>query len=343
MKRLLNTLYVTTQGAYLARQGDTVVVRVERETRLRVPLHGLVGIVAFGRVGCSPALMGACAERGVAISFFNMRGRFWARVQGPVSGNVLLRREQYRRAGAPEEAAIIARAVVASKITNSRNILLRGARDHPDGESSAHLGEAGHRLRSIIHALSEATSLEVIRGHEGEAGRTYFGVFDHLIVAQKQDFAFHRRTRRPPTDNMNSLLSFLYALLAHDVAAALEGVGLDPAVGFLHKDRPGRPGLALDLMEEFRPSIADRLALTLVNRQQVRGGGFEQTEAGAVNMDDATRKQVLVSYQERKEEEIVHPFLDEQVKVGLLPHVQAMLMARHLRGDLDAYPPFVWR
>ena len=343
MKRLLNTLYVTTQGAYLARQGDTVVVRVERETKLRVPLHGLVGIVAFGRVGCSPALMGACAEQGVAISFFNMRGRFWARVQGPVSGNVLLRREQYRRADDLGAAADIARAVVGAKIVNSRNVLLRGARDHPDADGAARLGEAAHRLRTILHALAEPVPVDAVRGHEGEAGRTYFDVFDYLIVAQKQDFFFHRRSRRPPGDNMNALLSFLYALLAHDVAAALEGVGSDPAVGFLHRDRPGRPGLALDLMEEFRPCIADRLALTLVNRQQVRGGGFEQTEAGAVNMDDATRKQVLISYQERKEEEIVHPFLDEKVKVGLLPHVQAMLMARHLRGDLDAYPPFVWR
>ena len=343
MKRLLNTLYVTTKGAYLAREGETVVVRVDREPKLRVPLHALDGIVCLGPVGCSPGLMGACAERQVSISFFSMRGRFWARVTGPVSGNVLLRREQYRRADDPARAADIARLVVAAKIANSRQVLLRAAWEQGETRSAEELRLAAERLRINLHALYDPVPLDTVRGQEGEAGKTYFAVFDHLIVAQKDEFCFSRRTRRPPLDNMNALLSFLYVLLAHDVASALEGVGLDPAVGFLHRDRPGRPGLALDLMEELRPVLADRLALTLVNRQQVRGSGFERTESGAVNMDDGTRKAVLTTYQDRKEEEIVHPFLDEKISLGLLPHVQAQLMARHLRGDLDAYPPFSWR
>ncbi len=343
MKRLLNTLYVTTQGAYLMREGDTVVVRVEKEDKLRVPLHALCGIVCFGRVSASPPLMGACAERDVAISFFDERGRFWARVQGPVSGNVLLRREQYRRAEDPEQTAAIARAVVAAKVANSRTVLLRAARDHPATSGAEDIKAAADRLAHTLRALARDIPLDTARGYEGEAAKIYFSVFDHLIVAQKDDFHFAGRNRRPPLDNMNALLSFLYALLAHDTASALEGVGLDPAVGYLHRDRPGRPGLALDLMEELRPVLADRVTLSLVNRQQVRGKGFCRTETGAINMDDDTRKQVLVSYQERKQEEIQHPFLGEKVAVGLLPHVQGLLMARHLRGDLDGYPPFLWR
>ena len=343
MKRLLNTLYVTTQGSYLMREGDTVVVRVEKEDKLRVPLHALCGIVCFGRVSASPPLMGACADRDVAISFFDERGRFWARVQGPVSGNVLLRREQYRRAQDPDQTAAIARSVVAAKIANSRTVLMRALRDHPGMDGAEKMREATAHMARTLKALARDIPLDKARGYEGEAAKTYFSVFDHLIVAQKEDFHFAGRNRRPPLDNMNALLSFLYALLAHDVAAALEGVGLDPAVGYLHRDRPGRPGLALDLMEELRPVIADRVALSLVNRQQVRGKGFCRTETGAVNMDDDTRKQVLIGYQERKQEEIQHPFLDEKVAVGLLPHVQGLLMARHLRGDLDGYPPFLWR
>ncbi len=343
MKRLLNTLYVTTQGAYLMREGDTVVVRVEKEDKLRVPLHALCGIVCFGRVSASPPLMGACAERDVAISFFDERGRFWARVQGPVSGNVLLRREQYRRAEDPEQTAAIARAVVAAKVANSRTVLLRAARDHPAASGAEDVKAAADGLAHTLRALARDIPLDTARGYEGEAAKIYFGVFDHLIVAQKEKFHFAGRNRRPPLDNMNALLSFLYALLAHDTAAALEGVGLDPAVGYLHRDRPGRPGLALDLMEELRPVLADRVALSLVNRQQVRGKGFCRTETGAINMEDDTRKQVLVAYQERKQEEIQHPFLGEKVAVGLLPHVQGLLMARHLRGDLDGYPPFLWR
>ena len=342
-KRLLNTLYVTTQGSYLARDGETVVVRGDQEDKLRVPIHSLDGIVCFGRVSCSPQLMGFCGERNVTLSFLSESGRFYARVHGPVSGNVLLRREQYRCADDPDRAAQIAKAVVIAKIANGRTVLLRALRDHPDCDRALGIEDAVRRMGQTLRSLQEDVPLDIIRGCEGEAAKAYFGVFDHLIVAQKDVFSFHERSRRPPLDNMNALLSFYYVLLAHDVSSALEGVGLDPAVGFLHRDRPGRPGLALDLMEEFRPFIADRLALSLVNRRQVQGKGFERTESGAVRMDDATRKEVLVAYQKRKQEDIQHPFLDEKVAVGLLPHVQAMLLARYLRGDLDGYPPFLWK
>ncbi|MGQ9731489.1 MAG: type I-C CRISPR-associated endonuclease Cas1c [Candidatus Zipacnadales bacterium] len=343
MKRLLNTLYITTDKAYLMKKGETVLVRVDKETKLRVPLHGLDGIVCLGRVSCSPALMGACAQRNVTISFFSAGGRFWARVQGPVSGNVLLRREQYRRADDPHYATEIGRTVAAAKIANHRTILQRALRDHPEIANAQEVQLAIQRLTHILRSLMEPQPLEQVRGAEGEAGRVYFGVFDHLIVSQKEQFAFTRRSRRPPLDKMNALLSFLYAILAHDAASALEGVGLDPAVGFLHRDRPGRPGLALDLMEEFRPFLADRVALSLVNRQQIHANGFRHTESGAVELDDSTRKAVLAAYQGRKQEQMYHPFFDEKIPLGLLLHAQAMLLARHLRGDLDAYPPFLWK
>jgi CRISPR-associated protein Cas1 len=343
MRQLLNTLFVTTQGAYLSREGEAVLVRVEHENKLRVPIHTLGGIVCFGQVSCSPPLMELCGDRNVAISFLSEQGRFYARVQGPVSGNVLLRREQYRRADSQETSSEIARAVVIAKIANCRTVLLRAVRDRPDAPEVTAIEAASQRLARLLDELRQPAPLEVVRGREGDAARTYFEVFDHLIAAQKEDFFFHERSRRPPLDNVNALLSFFYTLLAHDVAAALETVGLDPAVGFLHRDRPGRPSLALDLMEEFRPIFADRLALSLINLQQIRGKGFRKTESGAVMMDDATRKEVLVAYQKRKQEEILHPFLNEKLAVGLLPHVQAMLLARYLRGDLDGYPPFFWK
>lgn len=343
MKHLLNTLYVTTQGAYLAREGETVLVRADGETKLQVPIHTLGGIVCFGQVSLSPPLMGLCAERSVAVSFLSERGRFWARVQGPVSGNVLLRREQYRRADALNASAEIARTIVLAKIANCRTVLLRAARERPDDPGAPYLTGAASHLAESLKDLETPAPLDIVRGCEGDAAKTYFGAFNHLITAQKENFFFHERSRRPPLDNMNALLSFLYTLLAHDTASALETVGLDPAVGYLHRDRPGRAGLALDLMEEFRPYLADRLALSLVNRQQVKGAGFRKTETGAIHMDDETRKEVLVSYQKRKQEEIQHPFLGEKMAVGLLPYVQALLMARYLRGDLDGYPPFLWR
>jgi len=343
MRRLLNTLYVTSQGAYLAREGETVLVRVDHETKLRLPIHTLDGIVCFGQVSCSPPLMQLCGQRNVSISFMSENGRFWARVQGPVSGNVLLRREQYRRADDLDRSAEIARSIVLAKIANSRNVLMRAVRDRPESDHTPALEMGVRQLADIMDGLRRPAPLELVRGREGEAAKIYFGLFDHLITGQKEAFFFNERSRRPPLDNMNALLSFLYTLVVHDVSSALETVGLDPAVGFLHRDRPGRPGLALDLMEEFRPYLADRLALSLVNRQQVKGKGFTRTETGAVLMDDPTRKEVLVAYQKRKQEEIRHPFLDETIPLGLLPYVQAMLMARHLRGDLDGYPPFIWK
>jgi CRISPR-associated protein Cas1 len=343
MKHHLNTLFVSTQGAYLAKEGQAVVVRVEKETRLRVPLHTLDGIVCFGQVSCSPYLLGLCGENGVAVTFMTEHGRFLARVNGFTSGNVLLRREQYRRADNAPAATEIARAVVLGKIANSRTVLLRAGRDHPDKTDVVALQRAVAHLERCLADAQRTTEVDTLRGVEGEAARAYFGVFNHLITAQKDGFAFHERSRRPPLDNINALLSFLYAMLAHDARAACEAAGLDAAVGFLHADRPGRPGLALDLMEEFRAFLADRLALSLINRRQVQASGFRRGETGGVEMDDATRKAVLVSYQKRKQEEIRHPFLGETITVGLLLHLQARLLARHLRGDLDAYPPFIWK
>ena len=343
MKHLLNTLFVTTQGTYLTRESETVLVRVEGETKLQVPIQTLGGIVCFGRVSMSPFLMGFCGERGVAVSFLTERGRFLARVQGPVSGNVLLRREQYRRADDPIKAAELAKVMVVAKLTNCRTVLLRAIRARPEDADVSELNGAAEDLRQHIRELTEPAPLETVRGKEGDAARRYFGVFDHLIIAQKKSFFFRERSRRPPLDNINALLSFLYTLLVHDATAALEGVGLDPSVGFLHRDRPGRPGLALDMMEELRPFLADRLALSLVNLQQVKGKGFRKTETGAVMMNDETRKEVLIAYQKRKREEIRHPFLEEKVAVGLVPYCQALLMSRYLRGDLDGYPPFIWR
>lgn len=341
MKRLLNTLYVTTQGAYLHRDGETVAVRVDHETKMRVPIHMLGGVMCFGQVSCSPPLMGLCGERGVGLAFLSEHGRFLARVEGPASGNVLLRRAQYRAADDGECTASIAANAVAAKLANCRAILLRAVRDrNPEAEA---IDEAATRLDRLIGKVGNADDVDTVRGIEGDGARAYFGVFDHLITAQKDAFFFHERSRRPPRDNMNSLLSFLYVLLEHDVASALESVGLDSAVGYLHRDRPGRRGLALDLMEELRPVLADRLALSLVNRRQVKAKGFVTAETGAPRMDDKTRKTVIVAYQERKQHSLRHPYIDEAVSLGLLPHVQAQLLARHLRGDIEAYPPFFYK
>jgi CRISPR-associated protein Cas1 len=343
MKKHLNTLFVTTQGTYLAKEGETIVVKVEREVRVRLPIHTIGGIVCFGNVSCSPFLMGFCAENGVGISFLSEHGRFLARVQGPTSGNVLLRREQYRRADTPKASIDVARAVLTGKIANSRTVLQRALRDHADKLAADEVGFAVKRLNNHLKLLNQEQTLDTLRGLEGDAAHIYFRVFDHLIVAQKDDFSFQERNRRPPLDNVNALLSFIYTLLVHDIRSALETVGLDPAVGFLHRDRPGRPSLALDLMEEFRPILADRLALSLINLRQIQGKGFKKSDSGAVIMTDETRKNLLVAYQERKQEEILHPFLDEKVTIGLLFHIQALLMARYLRGDLDGYPPFIWK
>lgn len=342
MKQLLNSLYVTTQGAYLGRDGETIEVRHEDEVILRVPVHTVMSVVCFGRVSISPALMGLLAERGVATAYLTMNGRFLARVEGPVSGNVLLRRAQYRVSEAADGASVIARAVVIAKVANCRTVLLRAARESQSPEPR--LEAAASRLSRLLEDLdSDEMTTDTVRGYEGDAARVYFEVFDSLITGDKNNFFFRGRSRRPPLDNVNALLSFLYTLLTHDVAGALEGVGLDPAVGFLHRDRPGRPSLALDVMEELRPVLADRLALSLINRRQLKAEGFRKTESGAVEMDDATRKEVLVAYQKRKQEELVHPFLTEKLSFGIVPHAQALLLARYLRGDLDGYPSFLWR
>jgi len=343
MKQLLNTLFVTTQRSYLSKEGDTVLVHQEQEVKLRVPIHNLGSIVCFGNVLCSPFLLGLCGERNVTLSFLTENGRFLARVHGPVSGNVLLRREQYRRADDPATSAEIARSVVTAKIANSRIVLQRAMRDGPELADSTQMKQAIEDMQQYIQTLAAQATVDQIRGVEGNAAATYFGVFDHLISANKEYFFFKERSRRPPLDSMNALLSFLYTLLVHDVQSALEGVGLDPAVGFLHRDRPGRPGLALDLMEELRAYLADRLALSLVNRQQVKPEGFAKTESGAVTMDDETRKTVLVAWQKRKQEEVTHLLLQEKVSLGLLAHVQAQILARYLRGELEGYPPFLWR
>jgi CRISPR-associated protein Cas1 len=343
LKHHLNTLFVTTQNSYLAKAGESVLVRVEKQTKLRVPVHTLGGIVCFGRVGVSPALMGLCGQRGVAISMLTERGGFLAKIDGFTAGNVLLRREQYRRADDPGASAAVARAVICAKVANARSVLLRNARDYPDAPGRPAVESAAARMAQVVEQAQRTDVLDGLRGLEGEAANYYFGAFDHLLTAQRDAFAFTSRSRRPPLDRLNALLSFLYAMLGHDARAACEAAGLDPQVGFLHRDRPGRAGLALDLIEEFRPFLADRLALSLVNRKQVQADGFVTADSGGVSMTDATRRAVLVAYQKRKQEEVVHPFLDEKVSVGLLVHLQARLLARHLRGDLDAYPAFVWK
>ncbi len=340
MKHLMNTLYITSQGSYVSKEGNTVVVSCDHEEKLRVPIHILDNIVCFGNVTCTPFVIGLCGKHQVPISFMNMNGRFLGRVIGPVHGNVLLRRQQYRVADNPAQAGEIARLIVTAKIANCKTVFLRAARDRPDSPEAAKLRDAATKLGSLITGLDDSMPLDSIRGIEGIAASEYFKFFDNLITSQKELFFFRGRSRRPPLDNINTLLSFLYTLLTYDIASALEGVGLDPAVGYLHRDRPGRPGLALDLVEELRPFIADRLALTLVNRRQINGDGFKVTESGAVLMNDDTRKKILITYQEKKREEITHPFLKEKIAIGLLPHIQALLLARHLRGDLDCYPPF---
>ena len=342
MRRLLNTLYITTQGAWLSLEGETIVVSVERQVKQKLPIHNIGSIICFGQVGASPPLLGFCASRGVAVSFMTEYGRYLARMDAPVRGNVLLRRQQYRLADNPEESSSIARSALIGKVLNSRLVLQRAAREesviNPDS-----LNNAVKYLAITLKDFDKPQKLETLRGLEGDAARRYFDVFDNLILAQKDDFIFNDRNRRPPTDNVNAMLSYMYSLLAHEATAALEGVGLDPAVGFLHRDRPGRPSLALDLMEEFRSWLADRLVLTLINRREVTGKQFMKSESGAVEMDKEARKNLLLAWQNRKKDELTHPFLQEKVPIGLLLHIQASLLARHIRGDIDAYPPFVWR
>jgi len=343
MKKYLNTLFITTQGTYLSKEGETVVVSVDKEVRLQLPIHTISGIVCFGQVAMSPYLMGFCAENKVAVSFLTEYGHFLASIQGKMSGNVLLRREQYRRADDMERSSQIAKSILLGKISNCRTVLQRALRDHGDKIDTELITKASKKLVSSLNQIQNINSLEKLRGIEGEAANTYFSVFDHLVVAQKEDFKFKERTRRPPLDEINCLLSFMYTLLMHDVRSALESVGLDSCVGFMHRDRPGRPGLALDIMEEFRPFLADRLSFSLINLGQIRKKGFKKMGSGAVVMDDGTRKEVLMAYQKRKQEEIIHPYLKESVNIGLLFYIQALLLSRYLRGDIDGYPVFIWK
>jgi CRISPR-associated protein Cas1 len=344
MKKLLNTIYVTTEGASLRKDGENLVAEVEGAERARVPFHMLASVVVFGAIYVSPALMAACAAAGITLILLERNGRFQARVEGPVTGNVLLRRAQYRASDAPEE---IVRSIVMGKVANQRSVLMRALRDYGEEFSEADreaISAVTGRLARIIRRaeLSDET-LDALRGSEGEAAYLYFSVFDHLIRSPDAALRWTGRSRRPPLDPVNALLSFLYTLLTHDCRSACESVGLDPAVGFLHRDRPGRPSLALDLMEEMRPVIADRLALSLINRRQLRAKDFETRDGGAVILSDDARKTVLTAWQERKKEERLHPFLEEKVPLGLVPYLQAQMLARHLRGDLDAYPPWFWK
>lgn len=343
MRILGNTLYVTLPDAYLALDGENVVIQKSGNEIRRIPLHNLDGIVAFGYTGASPALMGACAERGVALTFLTMHGRFLARVSGMERGNVVLRKTQYRISEDEAESIKIARNFITGKLFNSRWVLERAVRDYALRLDTDKLRQISTSLAESIRMVQNAKSFEEIRGIEGEAATQYFSALDDLILQQKERFFFQSRNRRPPMDNVNAMISFVYTLLAHDTAAALETVGLDPYVGFLHRDRPGRASLALDLMEEFRAVLADRFVLTLINTRQVNGSGFVRKEDGAVLMDDDTRKIILTAWQKKKQEEITHPLLGEKMEWGLVPYAQAMLLARFLRGDTDAYPPFLWK
>jgi len=347
MKRHLNTLFVTTDGAYLKKEGQAVVVRIDKKTALRLPLHNLDGICCLARVSISPPLMAAAAQAGVSISLMTEHGRLLARIVGFTSGNVLLRREQYRRSDDPAASLTIAKHCILGKIANARTVLRRAVRDAASHEQERKqaLANTADRLTTDLDDVQRAADLDQLRGIEGNAANTYFSVFNHLLTQSSPDgpIRFNGRTRRPPRDPVNALLSFLYQLLAHDARSACESVGLDPAVGFLHRDRPGRPSLALDLIEELRPLLADRLALSLINRKQVTPADFHTDEAGGVRLSDTARKTLLTNYQTRKQEVINHPFLNEKTSIGLIVHLQARLLARHIRGDLDQYPPFLWK
>lgn len=346
MRRLLNTLYVTLYGAYVRKDGLNVVVELDNVEKMRVPVHLLGSVALFGRVSLSPALMGSLAEAGVVCAFFGMNGRFLARVEGPVSGNVLLRREQYRQADDPAQCVAIVRSIVSAKALNQRGVLQRALRDHGpglDAPAQTALSEAVARMQHIARRALYESDLDRLRGNEGEAAALYFGCFPHALRVVDPAVCFRGRSRRPPMDPVNALLSFVYTLLVHDCRGALEGVGLDPAAGFLHRMRPGRPSLALDLMEELRANLADRLVLSMLNRRELGIADFRVMENGAVLLGDDGRRAVLTGWQERKREEIEHPFLKEKVPLGLLPHIQASLLARTLRGDLDAYPAMIWK
>jgi len=345
MRKLLNTLFVTTQGVYISKKGETLQVKKDGKVLLQLPLIALESVVCFGRIGCSPYLMGALADSGIALTFLTESGRLLAVVRGFTNGNVLLRRQQYRIADDHSISLEISKNIVLAKISNARSVLLRAARDTPvtESERAEFLRSRANRLLSTFTDIRNCPDINTLRGYEGEAATHYFSCLNSLQTKppKPEDFQFNGRSRRPPLDRINALISFVYTLLMADCRAACEAVGLDSCVGFLHDDRPGKPSLALDLMEELRAPIADRLVLSLINRKQVLPSGFEIQQNGAVLMDIPTRKAVLVAWQNRKREEIQHPFTLETMPIGLIPHIQAMLLSRYIRGDLDAYPPFL--
>lgn len=343
MKKLLNTLYVTSENSYLSLDGENVVVLEDKEERGRVPLHNLDGIVCFGYRGTSPALMGACAERNVSLSYLTPQGKFLARVSGRVKGNVILRQQQYASRNDPRISLEIAKYCILGKVYNARWVLERALRDHAMQIDPEKVKNASIFLKNSLFYIQNADSKEQLRGYEGEAASVYFGVFNELILQQKKEFVFQGRNRRPPMDKVNALLSFVYTLLTNSITSALETVGLDPYMGYFHTDRPGRVSLSLDMIEEFRAILADRFVLTLINKKIVSGKNFSVKENGAVLMDDELRKKVLTEWQNKKKETITHPYLKEKVEWGMVPYAQAMLLARYLRGDLDGYPVFLWK
>lgn len=343
MKKLLNTLYVTSENSYLALDGENVVVLDVQKELGRLPLHNLEGIVSFGYRGTSPALMGACADRNISLCYLSPQGKFLARISGKVRGNVLLRKQQY---GSSRDAKIslgIAKNCILGKVYNARWVLERTVRDHSLQVDTDRMKKASEFLKNSLEQIQNCSSKEQLRGYEGEAASVYFSMFDQMILQQKKEFFFQGRNKRPPMDNVNALLSFIYTLLTNNIVSALECVGLDPYVGYLHTDRPGRASLALDLIEEFRAVLADRFVLSLINKKIVSGKGFAKKENGAVLMNEELRKKVLTEWQNKKKEIITHPFLKEKIEWGMVPFVQATLLARYLRGDLDGYPVFLWK
>lgn len=343
MKKLLNTLYVTSENSYLSLDGENVVIYDGDTERGRLPLHNLEGIVSFGYRGTSPALMGACADHGISLCYLTSQGKFLARVSGKVRGNVILREQQYESSKDEMMSLEIARNCIMGKVYNARWVLARALRDHPMQIDVERVKTASAQLKDRLGWIRNSQTKDQLRGYEGEAASIYFGVFDELILQQKKDFTFSGRNKRPPLDNINAMLSFVYTLLTNSITSALECVGLDPCVGYLHTERPGRASLSLDLVEELRAVMADRFVLSLVNKKIVNGKNFTKKENGAVLMDDDLRKKLLIEWQNRKKDVITHPYLGEKVEWGMIPYVQAMLLARYLRGDLDSYPVFLWK
>lgn len=343
MKRLLNTLYISNPDYYLGIDGENIVVKQANEEVGRLPLHNLDGIVTMGYTGASPRLMGYCAEHNIAITFLSTSGRFLATVCGESRGNVVLRKEQYRISDDRSRSLKIAKNIISGKIYNSKWVLERAVRDYSMRIDVEKMKQQSRFLSNSIRKTRETEDMDQLRGIEGEAAAVYFSVFDEMILQQKDQFVFDRRNRRPPMDNVNALLSFTYTLLMSMCKSALETVGLDAYVGFMHTDRPGRASLALDMMEELRAVIADRFVLTLINKRMVSASGFYTKENGAVIMDDDTRKAVITAWQSKKQEIIEHPFLNEKIEWGMVPYVQALLLARYIRGDVDEYPPFLWK